>query len=143
VEETVTVLDQKQMDDVIAEHLEFEGRDDVEGVLSTLTDDVIHDMVGMPWGPQHGKEGARKNYELFFPNMEVQDTRDVRRLYGPDHVIWDMECDALVNGRILGLEEREQVVTFRVLHVFEFRDGKISRENVLADFGAVARAFEK
>ena len=45
------------------EHFGFEARDDVEGVLATLSPDVEHDIVGWPFGPTRGRDGARPFYE--------------------------------------------------------------------------------
>jgi len=135
-------MTREEMDKVIMDHLEFEAKDDVEGVLSTLTDDVVHDVVGLPWGTLHGLEGARKNYEFFFPNMKLTAWRDVSRLYGDDHVVFDIECDAVIAGQVANRPEKEGTATFRVLHVFEFRDGKICRENVWADFVTMAQNFK-
>ena len=39
---------------------------------------------------------------------------------------------------MLGIPGNGRSITFRTLHVFEFRGGKISRENVWLDGGAVA-----
>ncbi len=44
-------LTREQMDRMIDEHFGYESRDDVEGVLSTLAPDVVHDIVGSPAGP--------------------------------------------------------------------------------------------
>ena len=41
-----------EMDAVLDAHYAFEAADDVEGVLGTLTDDVVHDVVGFPGGPK-------------------------------------------------------------------------------------------
>ena len=44
-------LTPRDMDRAIDEHFGFEARDDIDGVLSTLADDVEHDVVGWPTGP--------------------------------------------------------------------------------------------
>jgi hypothetical protein len=134
-------MTREEMDQVIADHLDYEAKDDVEGVLTTLSDDVLHDVVGLPWGPQHGLEGARKNYEFFFPNMKVENIREVKRLYGDDFLVFDCEVDALLNGAVAQRQEPQGRATFRVLHVFEFKAGKICRENVWADFTTMAQSF--
>jgi predicted ester cyclase len=36
-------------------------------------------------------------------------------------------------GRVLGAPGGERRASFRILHILEFRDGKISRENVWID----------
>ena len=41
-------LSRDDMDRIINEHYGYEARDDVDGVLKTLTDDVAHDVVGFP-----------------------------------------------------------------------------------------------
>ncbi len=40
-------------------------------------------------------------------------------------------------GIFLGVPGHGKTVSFRLLHVFEFRDGKISRENVWIDGGSI------
>ena len=52
-------LTREQMDRKLDEHFGFEAADDVEGVLSTLTEDVEHDIVGWPAGPSHGRAATR------------------------------------------------------------------------------------
>ena len=42
-----------------------------------------------------------------------------------------------VIGEMLGLPGNNRRITFRILHVFEFRDGLISRENVWLDTAAI------
>lgn len=42
-----------------------------------------------------------------------------------------------VIGEMLGIAGNGRRISFRILHVFEFRDGLISRENVWLDSGAV------
>jgi hypothetical protein len=53
------MLTRDLMNAKLDEHFGFEARDDVEGVLSTLTDDVEHDIVGWPLGPSHSPAEAR------------------------------------------------------------------------------------
>jgi ketosteroid isomerase-like protein len=62
----------------------------------------------------------------------------VRRLYGDgfvvDESIWHGH---FADGRAVGCDGLSGPVSFRILHVFEFRDGKISRENVWCDVAAI------
>ncbi len=80
-------LTPQQMDQKMDEHFAFEGRDDVEGVLATLTDDVEHDIVGWPIGPSQGREGARKFYETLFVDLSDSKVRCVKRLYGHNFMV--------------------------------------------------------
>ena len=43
----------------------------------------------------------------------------------------------MVLGEMLGVPGHGRRLTFRILHVFEFRDGFISRETVWLDAGAI------
>jgi ketosteroid isomerase-like protein len=91
-----------QMDALLDAHYKFEAADDVDGVVSTLTDDVVHDVVGFPGGPLHGKAAAR------------------------------------AIGHPFGFDGRNRPFSHRLLHILEFRDGLIARENVWADYAASA-----
>jgi predicted ester cyclase len=42
-----------------------------------------------------------------------------------------------VIGSMLGMPGNGRRISFRILHVFEFRDGLISRENVWLDGAAI------
>jgi hypothetical protein len=62
-EDTMAKMTREEMDRILDEHFEFEARDDVDGVLSTLTEDVEHDVVGSPGsqitGPRERSEVLR------------------------------------------------------------------------------------
>lgn len=129
-----------QMDQKMDEHFGFEARDDVAGVLSTLTQDVDHDIVGWPTGPTHGPEGARPFYELLFKDLSDGRVEPLRRLYGENFMVDDSVWTGRAPGRPFGIEGRDRPLSFRLLHVFEFADdGAIRRENVWIDLGAIQR----
>lgn len=129
-----------EMDHKIDEHFDFECRDDVEGVLSTLAGDVEHDIVGMPTGPTHGREAARGFYESLFVDLADSRVECVRRLYGTDFLVDESVWRGSAPGRPFGLEGRGRPLEFRLLHVVEFADsGDIRRENVWIDLAAILR----
>jgi hypothetical protein len=133
-------LTPQQMDQKMEEHFAFEGRDDVEGVLATLTDDVEHDIVGWPLGPSQGREGARKFYETMFLDLADSKVRCVKRLYGRDFMIDESIWRGKAPGKPFGLEGRNRPLEFRLLHVVEFADsGNIKRENVWIDLASIMR----
>lgn len=135
---TVT-LTRPSMDRAIDEHFRFEGRDDVQGVLDTLTDDVDHDVVGSPTGPLHGKAQARTFYERLFADLEQQSVASRRRYYGEDFVVDESVWRGTAVGNPLGFAGRNRPLEFRILHIFEFDDnGTIRRENVWMDTAAIA-----
>jgi ketosteroid isomerase-like protein len=131
-------MDRDQMDQVLNTHYMYEATDDVEGVLSTLTEDVQHSVAGSPTGPLSGTDAVRPFYVQLFKDLRGEGVEPVARWYGDnfvvDEVIWSGRIE---DGRLLGLEGRSGQVNMRLLHVLEFRDGKISRENVWCDTAAV------
>jgi predicted ester cyclase len=60
----------------------------------------------------------------------------LHRLHGEDFVVDDKIWTAQVIGDFLGVPGHGRRIGVRVLHVFEFRQGLISRENVWIDGGA-------
>jgi predicted ester cyclase len=129
-----------QMDRKIDEHFAFEARDDVEGVLATLTADVQHDIVGAPSGPTVGKDGARGFYVSLFADLSDGRVECLRRLYGENFLVDESLWRGKALGRPFGLEGRGRPLEFRLLHVVEFAvDGNIKRENVWLDMAAILR----
>jgi predicted ester cyclase len=133
-------LTRAQMDQKMDEHFGYEARDDVEGVLSTLTHDVEHDIVGSPTGPTYGPEGARGFYESLFADLEAGGLRTLRRLYGDDFIVDDSVWNGTAPGMPFGIAGHGKPLEFRLLHVVEFSEaGDIRRENVWIDLGAIQR----
>ena len=131
-------LTPNEMDHKIDEHFAFEARDDVDGVLATLTPDVEHDVVGWPSGPARGREAARPFYEALFADLAESRVECLRRLYGEDFLVDESLWRGTAPGRPFGLEGRGRPLEFRLLHVIEFADdGAIRRENVWVDLAAI------
>ena len=131
-------LTREQMDQALDEHFGYEARDDVEGVLSTLAEDVEHDIVGWPTGPTRGREGPRPFYETPFADLSDGKVRSLRRLYGENFLVDDSVWTGRAPGRPFGIEGRDRPLEFRLLHVVEFSDaGAIARENVWVDLAAI------
>jgi hypothetical protein len=129
-----------EMDRRLEEHFGFEARDDVEGVLATLAQDVEHDVVGWPTGPAQGRDGARPFYETLFGDLADGRVEPLRRLYGDSFLVDDALWRGRAPGRPFGLEGKDRPLQFRLLHVIEFADnGDIRRENVWVDLAAIIR----
>lgn len=134
------MLTREMMDAKLDEHFGFEMRDDVEGVLATLSDNVIHDIVGWPQGPSHGPEEARAFYESLFADLAEGSITTVRRLYGENFLVDESIWSGKAVGRPFGFDGRNRPLKFRLLHVLEFaEDGRIARENVWLDSAAIAQ----
>jgi uncharacterized protein len=131
-------LSREAMDRKMDEHFGYEAADDVAGVLATLADDVEHDIVGWPFGPSHGPEGARPFYESLFADLADGEVRCTRRLYGDDFLVDDSVWRGRAPGRPFGIEGQDRSLEFRLLHVVEFDSaGDIRRENVWVDLAAI------
>ena len=125
------------MRSLVERHLKAEGAGDVDGAVAVYTDDVEHDVVGWPEGVLHGKEAARRFYVELTSNFRTEEERPTHRYVTEDAMILDQEMTGTVTGTLLGMPGDGRRITFRVLHVFEFRDGLISRENVWLDGAAI------
>ena len=127
-----------EMDRKIDEHFGFEARDDVEGVLATLAPDVVHDVVGWPTGPAHGREAARPFYETLFADLAGGEVTCLRRYHGDNFLVDESLWRGTTPGRPFGIEGRGRPLEFRLLHVIEFAgNGEIARETVWVDLAAV------
>lgn len=126
-----------EMDQLIARHLEAEAAGDAAGAVAVFTEDVVHDVVGFPDGPVRGKENAKAFYDMLVREIQTKEMQPVRRYYGDDFAVLEHIWRGPVPGTFLGIPGRGRKIAFRLLHVWEFRDGRISRENVWMDGGAV------
>lgn len=132
------MLTPAQMDAKLDEHFGFEARDDVEGVLATLAEDVEHDIVGWPPGPARTHADVRAFYESLFADLANGSFETKRRLYGDGFMVDDSIWRGTAPGRPFGIEGKGRPLEFRLLHVLEFSEGgDIARENVWIDLAAI------
>ncbi len=130
-------MNREDMDRLIKAHLAAEMAGDPAGCVAVYTDDVEHDVVGWPSGPLHGRDGAKTFYEQLVRDIATEEMVPVRSYYGDDFCVIEHEWRGTVPGAFLGVPGNGRRITFRLLHVWEFRDGLISRENVWLDGGAI------
>lgn len=129
-----------EMDALVADHFRFEATDDVDGVMSTLHDAAVHEVIPSPVGALDDPVRQRAYYELLFDSIKGESAEPLRRYYGDDFLV----DETLWHGRIEDgspflCPGSSGEVSFRLLHVFEFRDGKIGREQVWCDLAAIQR----
>jgi steroid delta-isomerase-like uncharacterized protein len=125
------------MQELVSRHIRAEGAGDVDAAISVYTDDVEHDVVGFPGSPHHGKDGARRFYDELTANFRTEGEDVLRRYFAGDTMILEQMMTGAVIGSMLGLPGHGRRISFRILHVFDFRDGLISRENVWLDTAAI------
>jgi steroid delta-isomerase-like uncharacterized protein len=130
-------MDQQEMITLVEQHLKAEGAGDVEGSAAVYTDDVVHDAVGFPGSPRTGKESAKEFYRFLTANFRTEGEEPLNRFFDGDTMVLEQDMTGAVIGEMLGIPGNGRRVTFRILHVFGFRDGLISREQVWIDSGAI------
>jgi steroid delta-isomerase-like uncharacterized protein len=126
-----------EMDQLIDRHLAAERAGDTAGSVAVYVDDVEHDVVGNPSGAMRGKAAAQGFYEYLVKNFQTEAMDVTRRYYGEDFCVMEHQTTGTVPGEFFGMPGNGRQVTFRMLHVWEFRDGLISRENVWFDGAAI------
>jgi steroid delta-isomerase-like uncharacterized protein len=130
-------MEQHEMIEIVERHLKAEGAGDVEGAVAVYTDDIEHDAVGFPGSPRIGREAAREFYGFLAANFRTEDEQPLHRYFSADTMILEQSMTGTVIGEFLGLPGNGRRITFRILHVFDFRDGFISREQVWIDNAAI------
>jgi len=122
---------------LVEQHLKAEGAGDVEGAVAVYTDDIVHDEVGFPGTPRTGKDAARDFYRFLTANFRTEHEEPLNRFFDADTMILEQTMTGTVIGEMLGIPGNGRQVTFRILHVFGFRDGLICREQVWLDSAAI------
>lgn len=122
---------------LIERHLEAELNADVDAAVAGYATDVVHDVIGFPTGPAHGIDGARRFYEYLTSNFANERMDVVAENFGDAFCVVEHECTGTVPGEFLGVPGGGERVTFRMLHVWEFADDRITREQVWLDGGAI------
>jgi steroid delta-isomerase-like uncharacterized protein len=126
-------MQREEIDRLIEEHLKAEFAGDTDGCVAMYTDDVVHDVVGWPQGPMNGKQQAKGFYDFLTSNIKSEEMKVVHSYYGPDFAVIEHIWTGTVPGEFLGVPGNGKRISFRMLHVWEFKEGKMSRENVWLD----------
>jgi steroid delta-isomerase-like uncharacterized protein len=130
-------MDATAMQALVEQHLRAEELGDVEGAVAVYTDDIDHDVVGFPHSPTKGVDGARDFYNYLTANFRAEREEVRHRYITDDAMILEQMMTGAVIGSMLGMPGNGRRISFRILHVFEFRDGLISRENIWLDSAAI------
>ena len=128
--------------DIIERHFAAENAHDVPATLDTYTEDVVWDDVGHPDCPVRGKDAATGMYEgimAAIPDLRIE---SVLRFGNGEHVVDEALVTGHVEGSFLGVEGEGAPVSFRMLHVFDLRDGLIAREQAWFDTAGVLHQIE-
>ncbi|HEU4675074.1 MAG TPA: nuclear transport factor 2 family protein [Motilibacteraceae bacterium] len=130
-------MERAEMIALVERHLKAEGAGDIEGAVAVYTEDIEHDDVGLPGGPLTGKAAAMDFYRQLTANFRTEGEETLHRYFDGDSMILEERMTGTVIGEMFGIPGHGRRVSFRILHVFDFRDGLISREQVWIDSGSV------
>ena len=131
-------MDSSQMQGLVDIHMTAENHGDIDAAVAVYTEDVEHDVVGFPNSPSRGKDAARNFYAYLTANFRSESWDVLRQFFADDAMVLEQLMTGTVIGSLLGLPGNGRRISFRMMHVFEFRDGLISRENIWLDIAAVA-----
>ncbi|RDI49969.1 ester cyclase [Nocardia mexicana] len=126
-----------EMDALFDQHCAAEAAKDAAAAAATLTPDAEHDVVGDPQGVLRDRSAIIERYRGLFDALTEEKFVTLHRYYGDDFFVDDSQWSGRVPGTFVGIPGGNRPLTFRILHVCEVRDGKISRENVWLDFAAI------
>jgi steroid delta-isomerase-like uncharacterized protein len=132
-----TVMTASDMNELINQHIAAEIAGDTDGAVAMYTDDVTHDVVGAPHGKLHGPDAAKGFYEFLTRNITTEQMDVTNARYGDDFCVIEHQWTGTVPGEFLGIPGDGKRISFRMLHVWDFKDGRISRENVWLDGNAI------
>lgn len=133
-------MSREDMDRAVTEHFGYEAADDLDGVMASLAPEIEHEVVPSPVGIQHDKAKIRAYYKMLFETVKGEGVTPIRRYYGDNFLIDEtMWHGRIEDGRAFLCDGKSGKVSFRLLHVFEFVDGRISREQAWCDLAAIQR----
>ena len=130
-------LSRERMDALVDGHFRAEEAGDVDAIVDGFIPEVEHDVAGRPGGPLRGGEQIAGFYRALLAELRIDRFETVRRWYGADHVVDESILHGTAAGRPFGFEGRGRTVRVRLLHVFDFEHGRISRESAWIDRSAL------
>jgi ketosteroid isomerase-like protein len=124
----------------VENHFHSEASDEIEAALEFYTDDIVWEAPA-PNGLNRsfkGKEAVADNYRQLFASMRNIEFRPLQRFATEDRVVDDSVVTfEVAQGGYWPQFAAGQKVTMRLVHIFEMRDGKISKE-IVFDMGRPA-----
>lgn len=118
-------------------HFHSEAQNEVEAALDLYTDDIIWEAPA-PNGLNRsfsGKKAVAESYRELFASMSDVKFQPLQRFATEDRVVDDsiVTFEVVRNGYWPHFSVGQKI-TMRLVHIFEMRDGKISRE-IVFDMG--------
>lgn len=120
----------------VENHFHSEALNEVERALETFTDDIVWEAPA-PNGLNRsfsGKEAVAKNYRELFASMKNVNFQFLQRFATEDRVVDDSIVTFDVAKAGYWHFPLGSSVRMRLVHIFEMRDGRISKE-IVFDMG--------
>jgi ketosteroid isomerase-like protein len=125
-------------------HFHSEALNEVEKALELYTDDIVWEspVRNLVF---RGKKATGENYRKMFASFQVEEFRCLQRFATEDRVVDDSLATVTLIGDTV---ENAPVpvgsrVEIRLLHIFEMRAGKISRELVFEKWKVIQPAVQE
>jgi len=133
-------MTREDMDRAVNEHFGFEAADNLDGVMASLAGEVEHEIVPSPVGVQHDKANVHAYYSMLFKAVKGESVTPLQRYYGNDFVVDETLWNGTFkDGAPFLCDGRSGPVSFRLLHIFEVKDGKLTKEQAWCDLAAIQR----
>jgi SnoaL-like domain len=121
------------MDALVDGHYRAEEAGDIAAIVDGFVAGAEHDVAGRPGGRLRGGEQIADYYRRLLGALRIDRFEPVRRWHGDRHVVDESILHGTAVGQVFGLAGRGRRVRVRLLHVFDFADGLISRESAWLD----------
>lgn len=125
-------------------HFHSEAVNEVEKALELYTDDIVWESPARNL-VFRGKKATGENYRKMFASFKVEEFRCLQRFATEDRVVDDSVATVVLTGNTV---ENAPVpvgskVEIRLMHIFEMRKGKISRELVFENWKVIQPAIQE
>jgi ketosteroid isomerase-like protein len=111
----------------VEEHFHSEAANDIERALELYTDDIVWEAPARNL-VFRGKRDVADNYRKLFASIKEVEFRNLQRFATEERVVDDSVVTfELIRDGFLPLQVGQKV-EMRLAHIFEMRDGKISKE---------------
>src|SRR6185437_7119035 len=124
----------------VESHFHSEALNEIETALETFTDDIVWEAPALNGLNRSfsGKEATAKNYRELFASMRDVRFQFLQRFATEDRVVDDSIVTFEIARAGYWPWPADTKIEMRLVHIFEMRDGKISRELVY-DMGRPVR----
>jgi uncharacterized protein len=135
-------ITRQQMDALVDAHFRAEEAGDIAAIVAGFAADAEHDVAGRPGGPLHGGEQIAAFYQGLLSDLKIDRFEPLTRWYGHNHLVDESILHATATGSPFGLDGRGRHIQTRLLHVFEFGNGLITRESAWLDIAGMAQQLD-